>query len=404
MRKALFAIGVLVVVLILLHIFCRGLDNGNMGKQTVSAVPHTIGTIKTRYTPNVPSINERTNTRHPSELEKNATVWPVLAQDTTNGLVRLPIGHMRPKHILKAEKDGISAKITFVVVDDEGQSVPDATVAGGFFNHRRGKHGFSQKTDHKGTVSLEDVCVGDINYKVEKDGYYETRDRYWFFKSGFDCVKDGHWIPWNPAVKVVLKRKVNPVAMYAADRGSNYTLIPQVGEPHGFDLTVGDWVFPHGRGKTRDFDVTYIRDGSGRAFTTQELILSVREPFAGFRKVSCDTYSALKSPYRADKNAVYEKEVRFSFKRSGETARYIDGQMKADECIVLRTRTRVDEDGRLIGAHYGKIYGPLCFGISLDAPGEMKILHYFNPNENDSNLETDTTKNLLTPGDLGFAP
>jgi hypothetical protein len=211
-------------------------------------------------------------------------------------------------------------------------------------------------------------------------------------------------MPWNPAIEVVLKRKVNPGAMYISSMRTKYTLIPKVGESLGFDLMVDDWIAPYGKGKARDFDVTYIRDGEGRMFTSQELILSVRDPFAGFKKIPCDTFSTFKSPYHADTNAVYEQEVRFSFKRPGGTGRYIDGQMKGDECIVLRTRTRVNEDGRLIGAHYGKIYGPLNFGVSLSALGEMKILHYFNPNENDPNLEADTMKNLLNPGDLGFTP
>ncbi len=311
---------------------------------------------------------------------------------------------MRPAHILEAERNGAMAKVTFVVVDDEGRRVRDATVMGGFFNYGLGNHDFSRKTDADGSVTLEDVCRVDMNLMVEKDGYYGTRAPYSFFKSGFDCVKDGRWIPWNPIIEVVLKRKFNPVAMYAADRVSDYTRIPKVGEPLGFDLTAGDWVVPYGKGRTRDFDVTYIRDGEGRAFTRQELILSAREPYAGFRKIPCDMYSAFRSPYRADTNAVYEREVRFSFNRPGGTGRYVDGQMKADECLVLRTRTRIDEDGRLVGAHYGKIYGPLNFGISLEAPGEMKILHYFNPVENDPNLEADTTKNLLNPRDLGFGP
>jgi len=78
--------------------------------------------------------------------------------------------------------------------------------------------------------------------------------------------------------------------------------------------------------------------------------------------------------------------------------------LQADECLILRTRTRLDKEGRLVGAYYGKIYGPLRFGFSFDAPGEMKILHYLNPNENDPNLEADTSRNLLNPKDLGFAP
>jgi hypothetical protein len=335
-------------------------------------------------------------------LEKSSVALSPM-RGTDSVLVRLEPGHPKPAHIVKAQKDGAQAKITFLVVDDKGRPVPDATVAGGFYNHERDGHGFSRKTQNDGTVELMDLCVWEINYGVEKSGYYETRGRYDFYKAGFDCVKDGRWIPWNPTVEVILKRKVNPVAMYVAGLRKKHTLIREVGEPMGFDLTVGDWVSPRGRGKTPDFHVTYIRDGSGRDYTALELILSAEEPFAGFIKVPCDTFSQFKSPYRADTNAVYAKEMRFSFRRN-EKGRYEDGQLQADECLILRTRTRLDKEGRLVGAHYGKIYGPLRFGFSFDAPGEMKILHYLNPNENDPNLEADTSRNLLNPKDLGFAP
>ena len=298
------------------------------------------------------------------------------------------------------------AKIVLRCIDQYGQTVSNVTVSSGVTLDGNPETTVQIKgeTDKDGCFAVEGRSNGELGYYCIKKGFYDTWEVKQLSKFSNVYVSNGRWEPYGLTNTVVLKRKVDPVAMYAADRGRNYTLIPQAGEPLGFDLTVGDWVSPHGRGKARDFDVTYIRDGEGRAFTSQELILSVRDPFAGFKKVSCDTYSAFKSPYRANTNAVYEKEIRFSFKRPGGTGGYIDGQMKADECIVLRTRTRLDEDGRLIGAHYGKIYGPLRFGVSLEAPGEMKILHYFNPNENDPNLEADTTKNLLNPRELGFAP
>ena len=298
------------------------------------------------------------------------------------------------------------AKIVLRCIDQNGQVVSNATVSSGVTldGNPETSTQINGKTDKDGCFVVEGKSNGELGYYFTKEGFYNTWEVKQLAKFPEVFVSNGRWQPYGMTNTVVLKRKVNPVAMYAADRGSHYTLIPKVGEPLGFDLTVGDWVSPNGRGKTRDFDVTYIRDGEGRAFTSQELILSVRDPFAGFQKVPCDTYSAFRSPYRADTNAVYEQEIRFSFKRPGGTGRYIDGQMKDDECVILRTRPRVDEDGRLISAHYGKIYGPLSFGVSYDAPGSMKILHYFNPNENDPNLEADTTKNLLNPRGLGFSP
>jgi len=298
------------------------------------------------------------------------------------------------------------AKIILRCVDQNGLAVSNATVSsalypfGGDFKDAIVKNGV---TDNNGCFVMEGKTDSEFSYTLTKDGFYKTREIKQLNQFQEVFVKNGRWQPYGMTNTVVLKRKVNPVAMYVAGLRKKHTLIREVGEPMGFDLTVGDWVSPRGRGKTPDFHVTYIRDGSGRDYTALELILSAEEPFAGFIKVPCDTFSQFKSPYRADTNAVYAKEMRFSFRRN-EKGRYEDGQLQADECLILRTRTRLDKEGRLVGAHYGKIYGPLRFGFSFDAPGEMKILHYLNPNENDPNLEADTSRNLLNPKDLGFAP
>ena len=296
-------------------------------------------------------------------------------------------------------------KVVFQCIDQEGHPLSDVMVWSGVSldGNPETFMPISGKTDTNGCFVVEGKSYGEVGYVCAKKGFYETRETKWLQQNPIVTVSHGRWQPYGMTNTVILKRKGNPVAMYVAGLRKKHTLIREVGEPMGFDLTVGDWVSPRGRGKTPDFHVTYIRDGSGRDYTALELILSAEEPFAGFIKVPCDTFSQFKSPYSADTNAVYAKEMRFSFRRN-EKGRYEDGQLQADECLILRTRTRLDKEGRLVGAYYGKIYGPLRFGFSFDAPGEMKILHYLNPNENDPNLEADTSRNLLNPKDLGFAP
>ena len=306
-------------------------------------------------------------------------------------------GERHSEDVIKAEQDGALGAITLKVVDQTGHVVSNATVQGGFYHHGKSGYGFKKTVGANGLVELKNRCVGDMHFTIEKDGYYKTSYTYRFLKAWHDCAKNGRWIPWNPTVEVILKRKVNPVAMYAFDYTANYTVIPKIGEPLGFDLMAGDWVAPNGTGKTPDFKVTYFRDGEGRDFTHQELVLTADGPFAGFMKVKSDTYSAFKSPHHADTNDVYTQELRFTFDRPSDTGRYVDGRMTAEECIVFRSRTRIDKDGRLVGAHYGKIYGPLKFATSHRGPGSMKPLFYLNPTENDTNLEYDPRRNLLYP-------
>lgn len=319
--------------------------------------------------------------------------------------VNLVKGDKYSREVNKACDEGALAAVTLKVVDEVGDAVADVDVRGGFWNNGAKGHGFNTKTDHDGFVQLSDTCYADMHCELEKAGYYQTALIYNFFQAGFDCARGGRWIPWNPTVEVVIKRIRRPVAMYVRDQGEG-TALPLVGVPMGYDLSVGDLVAPYGRGKTRDFDVTFFRDGTNRFWTSLELVLSNQDSYAGFYKVPCDSYSVFRSPYHADTNDVYQHEVCFTFRHPGGKGRYVDGTMRATDCLVLRTRTRSDAQGRLVGAHYGKIYGPLDFGLSDKSPGTMNIRHYFNPNENDSNLECCRTNNLMktTDRDHGCRP
>ena len=57
-----------------------------------------------------------------------------------------------------------------------------------------------------------------------------------------------------------------------------------------------------------------------------------------------------------------------------------------DSYIVFRTRTKTDDKGNLLSAHYGKIYGPWGY---RDAVKFKSVL--FNPISNDPNLEESDT-------------
>ena len=59
-----------------------------------------------------------------------------------------------------------------------------------------------------------------------------------------------------------------------------------------------------------------------------------------------------------------------------------DTRLDVNSYLVFRTRTKVDSDGKLISAHYGKIYGVWEFFDVMMAANVQ-----FNPTPNDTNLE-----------------
>ena len=74
----------------------------------------------------------------------------------------------------------------------------------------------------------------------------------------------------------------------------------------------------------------------------------------------------------------------------------------ADCCHCFRIRSKFDENGKLIEACYGKIYGDINFeGWQNAGYKEIKFLYYLNPKSLDRNLEWDMKTNLCTdPGCL----
>ena len=63
-----------------------------------------------------------------------------------------------------------------------------------------------------------------------------------------------------------------------------------------------------------------------------------------------------------------------------------------DSYLVFRTRTRIDDDGNLTSAHYGKILGRWISG----AANMLLSDGCFNPKENDVSLEDSRTlRNVL---------
>ena len=98
--------------------------------------------------------------------------------------------------------------------------------------------------------------------------------------------------------------------------------------------------------------------------------------YAGFYELKKDSYSEMKNPYSVDTNQT------FIVTNTYGTVGTKENILGSGSCLVFRTRTKVDEDGQLVSAHYGMIYGRWTteFGMKAEAI-------FFNPRPNDTNLE-----------------
>ena len=153
---------------------------------------------------------------------------------------------------VNALRNGAQARITLQVIDTNGIPIDHATVSTGFYRPGPPKQRKVGYTNQEGFYSVEDITLNEMNYQVNKEGFYYTRsDYHWAAKSDPNTsVKDGKWQPWDPVVQVVLRPKLEPVSMYAK---STTVYLPNITEHMGYDLVVGDLVRPYGDGETSDF-------------------------------------------------------------------------------------------------------------------------------------------------------
>lgn len=277
--------------------------------------------------------------------------------------------------VLKACADNT---VAFVQVDDQdGLSIEGVQLS----------NGLERKiiTDQNGQAKLD--------YKKLRSG-----GRIWATKDGYYPSETQEYFPMSPEIKqskpikIELKKIKNPIAMYVKDlRAGNFKRPAYNGEKFGYDLVIGDWLEPHGRGIISDFIFDY-EGQTGKVFDLEEWQKKITLRFTNKKdgiiawKSSSEEGrlygSQLASDYKAPLKGYKSIWVQRTWKEKGLRQTTKD----RDRSFYFRVRTKIDGHGNIISAHYGKIYGI----NELDS-----YIYYLNPTPNDQNVEFDPTKNLF---------
>ncbi len=315
-----------------------------------------------------------------------------------------------------------SERLYITVIDDEGNPVSNATVRVGFTaGHVVFAEGKSY--DYEGRTGEDGKAVvrfnggsSDVYWSVKSDKYYPSE----VCKETFLIeVKPIPPIFYNVAMleheknaKITLYRKKDPQPMYAhtweLERKS-----PIDNGRYGFDLECFDWLPPHGKGKVADF--YYVRDRKdidnvkvavkkGKGYG----LMSFRNGTPNYPAVgdavgriefdeNCGAYVGkctgnenFPTTYGADTTETYVSEFPIRIVAQKGNIWVHEGRViETGEYMVIRSRVKCDERGKIVSAHYSKLLGPVGFG-SLVVIGEA----VFNPRPNDTNLEFDPTRNL----------
>lgn len=239
-------------------------------------------------------------------------------------------------------------------------------------------------TDCNGSSDLRFLCWdGRVNCLVDADGYYVEKLPVIKFKTDYDLQnKKTIYHEVEKAMCVRLRRIVNPQPMIRHRIVRGNVSMPNNDGVFGYDLELGDWIRPYGKGRVADFSVEYTwKEVDGVIDCQGAIVFSAKGEGAYVaRKTSCERMSV---DYNADTNATYQVRLPFVCKRNSSTG-FSDYKdiLTAKEYLVIRSRVEVDENGNVVKAHYSQIHGPFTIGRYMELKDS-----YFNPKVNETNLE-----------------
>lgn len=273
------------------------------------------------------------------------------------------------------------------IVDQDGTPVDHAQVWGGLqtgdgYNDYTSIEGY---TNTNGEFIVKGRCTRFLTLRITKDGYYKTDFRLSYRATTADPkVKDGKWQPYDSHRTIILKEILDPQPMCFHDARTSFK-VPVYEEWVGFDCEKFDFVSPHGHGVENDMLLRFTLNNPTRDDYHMTMEVSfTNNPYAGAYEMERSGMSEFESVYHADTNAVYQQSFMYRFDQSPAKVPKYTAQLKSDKYLIFRTRTKVDSEGRLVSAMYGKIYGDWNFV----GPGGMSIEQFvFNTTSNDTNLE-----------------
>ena len=286
-----------------------------------------------------------------------------------------------------------TAKVTGLIVDENGEPVDGAEVGVGFERDTGSGTKISGKrgvTSVDGRFTAANSCNGHISYGANKDGYYRSNNVYDFQNIGFMG-----WQPWNPELKLVLRKIENPIPMYARNSRFANLKIPKTGEEIGFDLMHFDWVAPYGGGSHADVILKLERRVVDRTDFDSTLTISFPNRFDGIQtiKEELEYGSEFKLPRYAPENGYKDRLIFIESRKPGKRVTRNVDFLRGDVNYIFRVRSE-EKDGKLVRAMYGKIQGPLIFDAVFSDTASISFKYYLNPDYT-RNLEFDPKRNLF---------
>jgi hypothetical protein len=267
-----------------------------------------------------------------------------------------------------------------VVTDEQGTPVKGVEV-GGYFSGPFASAPDKAKTDVDGRVVLRGKATLQVSVASGGDGtpwYLSSLD---IIPGGIDSDKQGWNIKREGALILRKKRNPTPLAVRRIE-----LVPPSLEKPYAYDLEIGDYVQPYGKGKTPDlvFRSVLLRN-DGPMDLDYRLDVSFSNLGDGIISTEQNLWCTLRSPHYLAPNAQYKNK--WIYTRTVKPGGGGKTSANPNRCFYLRVRTKLDTAGKIMSANYAKIYGDFS-----------KFVYFYNPTPNERNLEFDPDKNLAKDG------
>ena len=322
------------------------------------------------------------------------------------------------------------------VVDETGKPVPRAHVLVHCSKENdvsEGGHaGFRELTDVDGRWSHEfkpKWGLGNIQVFLHED--QRQRDVYPIWLEYFISYHRQ-----EASYDLTLPRIIHPVNLKAKVKSMHYGYVRRKdgvyedlttprGTRVGFDLDLMQWLPPHGEGKRVDFEVSVTSVQVGWAISDYDLAwhrrmkekseTEIAERYGKWKRTAVITfpnpgdgilrspqfwpYCKLKMPHRAPDEGYRRECVLTELEELSESTPNINKlQHPYYSGYFLRVRSKLDGAGNVVSANYAKLMLP-----QIDITG-FGATFFFNPTENDTNLEYSGVNLLPRPKDSNGEP
>jgi len=336
--------------------------------------------------------------------------------------------------ILSVQCNGQSEtkKVRFEIIvnDQDVKPLEDVNVEllYGHFEDDKSKS-YKGLTNQLGKFTAEDEIIFSTVLWLDKKKYYSIRK-----DSLLSMVPEKNRQNVSHEITFTMRQIKSPIPL--CGKVVNRA-IPEQNKPIGYDLLIGDWVKPYGKGANGDYFVTFHKKhlGCKNGDTYEDIISRLTERHRITPRAKKEFLDSIREFYETDVDYNYQDAVQLSaghwngkiqitFPNKDEGITEVkDGFHSYSELTMpheapengyqkdwsreednagarltsseigyfLRTRVKHDEKGKIVSANYAKIVTDFNF----DPRGRLEFSYLFNPTPNDRNLEFDPKKNLF---------